>query len=122
MVLYVRSLRYVYRELTIIQADEIVSFRNSRQYYDAVTSMHPDVHDFYRLFEAPGLAHCQGGVGGYPARSFEALVAWVEKGIVPEALEAINYANQTSLLCPYPKKAVYSGTGAEYSARDFTCQ
>lgn len=50
------------------------------------------------------------------------MVAWVEKGIVPETLEAINYANQKSLLCPYPEKAVYSGTVAEYSARGFACQ
>lgn len=87
-----------------------------------MTALHPDVHDFYRLFEAPGLGHCQGGIGGYPARSFEALVAWVEMGIAPEALEAINYANRTNLLCPYPKKAVYLGHGTEYSAKDFACR
>lgn len=87
-----------------------------------MTAIHPDVHDFYRLFEAPGLGHCQGGVGGYPARSFNALVDWVEKGIAPDKLEAINVANRTSLLCPYPQKAVFVGVGPEYSAEDFVCK
>lgn len=104
------------------QADEIITFRGSRQYYEAVTAIHSDVQDFYRLFEAPGLGHCQGGVGGYPARSFEALVAWEEKGIVPDELEAVDSSNRTSLLCPYPKKAVFTGVGVEYNSEDFVCR
>ncbi|KAJ4984395.1 feruloyl esterase b precursor [Stagonosporopsis vannaccii] len=103
-------------------ADEIVTFRNSRQYYDAVTNVDPDVHNYFRLFEAPGLGHCQGGVGGYPVRSFEALVEWVENGIAPDALEAIDIANRTSRLCPYPKRAIFTGTGPDYSADDFFCE
>lgn len=87
-----------------------------------MAAIHPNVHDFYRLFEAPGLGHCQGNVGGYPAGSFDALVDWVENGVVPDVLEAINVANRTSLLCPYPKKAVFTGVGSEYSAEDFICQ
>jgi hypothetical protein len=112
----------VVARLTCSQADEIITFRGSRLYYDKVAAIDPDVHDFYRLFEAPGLGHCQGGVGGYPARSFEALVKWVEEGIAPEALEAVDIANRTSLLCPYPKKADFTGTGPAYSANDFVCR
>lgn len=87
-----------------------------------MTAIHPDVHDFYRLFEAPGLGHCEGGVGGYPARSFEALVEWVENGIAPDVLKAIDSTNRTSLLCPYPKKALFTAAGPEYSADDFVCK
>ena len=108
--------------LTFSQADDFIPFRGSREYYDAVTAVDPGVHDFYRLFEAPGLGHCQGGAGGYPTRSFDALVKWVENGIAPDALETINAVNRTSLLCPYPKKAVFSGIGLEYSADDFVCK
>lgn len=82
----------------------------------------PDVHDFYRLFEAPGLGHCEGGVGGYPAGSFDALVDWVEKGIEPDTLEAIDITNRTSLLCPYPQKAMFTGAGTDYCADDFICE
>lgn len=109
------------RRLTLRQADEIVTFRNSRRYYDAVTAVDPSVHDYFRLFEAPGLGHCQGGAGGYPSRSFEALVKWVEEGIAPDALEAIDSTNRTSLLCPYPKRSVFAGAGSGYSASDFFC-
>lgn len=91
-------------------------------YYDKVATIDRDVHGFYRLFEAPGLAHCKGGIGGYPARSFEALIKSVEDGVVPDALEAVDSAHRTSLLCPYPKNAVFMGTGVIYSANDLVCE
>lgn len=91
-------------------------------YYEKVTAIDPDVHDFYRLFEAPGVAHCAGGIGGWPSRSFEALVKWVEEGVAPATLEAIDVANRTSLLCPYPKRAIFTGSGPKYSADDFVCE
>ncbi len=97
-------------------------FRNTRRYYDAVAAIDPNVHDYFRFFEAPGLGHCQGGIGGFPSRSFEALVEWVEKGISPDMLEAIDIANRTSLLCPYPQKAVFVGVGANYTFDDFMCE
>ncbi|KAF3035651.1 hypothetical protein E8E12_001279 [Didymella heteroderae] len=103
-------------------ADEVITFRGTRLYYDRVAAIDPDVHGFYRLFEAPGIAHCGGGIGGYPARSFEALVKWVEEGVTPDALEAIDVANRTSLLCPYPKRGIFTGAGMKYSADDFVCE
>lgn len=69
----------------------------------------PDTKDFFRYFEVPGLAHCSGGVGGQPTATFQALVDWVEKGIVPETLPiAFNDTNGTQydrILCPYPERA-----------------
>lgn len=115
-------LRYCLRLLTIDQADETITFRNSRLYYDSVKAITPKVKDFYRLFEAPGVSHCQGGVGGVPTKSFDALVNWVEKGIAPDTLEALDSRNRTSLLCPYPQKAVFIGDGPQYSASDFVCE
>jgi hypothetical protein len=44
-------------------------------------------------------------VGYYPSGTFDALVAWVERGEAPEMLEATSAANRTMALCPYPKKA-----------------
>lgn len=88
-----------------IQADSIIPYRGTRDYYNAVTTLDPKIHDFYRLFEAPGLGHCNGGVGYYPSGTFDALVAWVERGEAPEMLEATSAANQTMALCPYPQKA-----------------
>jgi hypothetical protein len=68
------------------------------------------VRDFFRYFEVPGLAHCSGGSGGQPTSTFQALVDWVENGVVPETLpiefnstEGVHYER---ILCPYPKKAI----------------
>jgi hypothetical protein len=87
-----------------------IPFRNTRHYYDAVRAISPDIHDFYRLFEAPGLSHCTGGAGGQPLQLFDALVRWVEQGVAPESLDAVNTSNQTNLLCPYPQRAVGNHT------------
>ncbi|KAF2643394.1 feruloyl esteras-like protein B precursor [Massarina eburnea CBS 473.64] len=86
-------------------ADEIIPFRSTRYYYDTVTALDPNVHDFYRLFESPGLGHCYGGVGGYPSGTFDALVKWVEEGVVPELLEATSITNRSTILFPYSTKA-----------------
>ena len=83
-----------------------------------------DVQDFFRYFEAPGLGHCSGGVGGQPLTTFDALRHWVEDGKVPETLP-VNY-NTTSgikssrILCPYPAKAVHQG-GSVFDAKSFKC-
>ncbi|KAH7110826.1 Tannase/feruloyl esterase [Dendryphion nanum] len=90
-------------------ADTGIPFYNSRHYYKAVTAVDSKVHNYYRLFEAPGLSHCSGGIGGYPGGTFDALVKWVEQGIAPDSLEARSATtNKTSILCPYPKKAVFA--------------
>ncbi|KAF2194560.1 tannase and feruloyl esterase [Zopfia rhizophila CBS 207.26] len=103
-------------------ADEVIPFRSSRQYYDAVTAVDPLVHEYYRLFEAPGLAHCNGGAGAYPAGTFDALVEWVEKGIVPETLRATAPSNQSRILCPYPQMTkLNSSTGDEVGFESFYC-
>ncbi len=88
----------------------------SKQYYDAVTALDPSVHDYYRLFFAPGVAHCFGGAGAYPHTTFSALRRWVENGTVPDVVNATSVADKQGLtfdrpLCPYPKKHYYDGSG-----------
>ncbi|KFY37008.1 hypothetical protein V495_07458 [Pseudogymnoascus sp. VKM F-4514 (FW-929)] len=62
-------------------SDPIIPVGGSEHYYKEVTKLDPNVQDFYRYFEVPGLQHCSGGNGGQPTTVFEALVAWVEDGI-----------------------------------------
>ncbi|KAH9870622.1 hypothetical protein IAQ61_006099 [Plenodomus lingam] len=93
-------------------ADMGIPFRQSRHYYQEVSAITPDVHNFYRLFEAPGLSHCTGGIGGQPMKVFEALVDWVESGVAPATLDATNAANQTNLLCPYPQRALVANNSS----------
>jgi feruloyl esterase len=64
------------------------------------------------------------GPGGQPTTTFDALVAWVENGTVPETLPVSFAHNGTTfdrILCPYPLMAVYDGVGDKTAASSFTC-
>lgn len=77
--------------------------------------MVPDIHDHYRLFEAPGMGHCYGGHGGQPETAFNALRAWVENGTAPDTLPITftdpNGTLNSRFFCPYPKNIRYDGQG-----------
>lgn len=91
------------------QADGLIPTRGTSDYYDRAMKLTPDVKDFFRYFEVPGLAHCAGGSGGQPTATFQALVDWVENGLVPETIP-IKF-NDTAgtqyerILCPCPEQA-----------------
>lgn len=97
-----------------------------------------------RLYMAPGMGHCAGGVGpdrfgqfGWlpshgpddPKRdTYLALEQWTEGGMAPAEIVAAKYAgegsNQVKMmrpLCPYPKVARYKGTGDPAKAESFVC-
>ncbi|KAL4883369.1 feruloyl esterase [Aspergillus karnatakaensis] len=106
-------------------ADPSIPTKGTEFYYDSVKERLPDVHDFYRFFESPGLGHCAGGAGGQPTTVFNALRRWVENGTAPETLP-VEYAaaNGTIFhrkLCPYPQKARYVGGDASV-ASSFRCE
>lgn len=102
------------------QADPLIPPRGTEQYYNRVTALDAEVRDFYRLFFAPGLAHCHGGPGPFPDSTFDTLVRWVEDGVAPETLVATSVGTGPAIkrpLCAYPLKQKYSGrTGT------FTCE
>ncbi|KAH7076720.1 Tannase/feruloyl esterase [Paraphoma chrysanthemicola] len=101
-------------------ADQLISYRGTRDYYNKASALDANLRDFYRYFEAPGAAHCVAGQGGVPD-SFSALVAWVEKGIAPDTLVATNKEEKERLLCMYPKKTIFKGNPSNYTAGDFVC-
>jgi len=85
-----------------------------------------NVQRFYRLFRAPGVGHCGGGAGPSPANPFGALVSWVEQGVPPATLlasggSAAPSTGRTRPLCPYPKTAIYNGSGSTDEASSFHC-
>ena len=102
-----------------------------------------DAHDFYRVFMAPGMAHCYGGPG---PNSFgngdnhgpvidakhdllKALEAWVERGVAPEKFIATKYVSDNPAkgvasqrpLCPYPQISSYDGRGRASDQSSFEC-
>ncbi|KAI1210575.1 tannase and feruloyl esterase [Annulohypoxylon truncatum] len=107
-------------------ADTVVPPNSTTHFYDQVAAKDINVHDYYRIFEAPGLAHCYTGSGGYyPAGIFKALVSWVESGVAPDKLPASTPAQNgtvhNGVLCPYPKKVRYNGLSSSSMNDDFYC-
>lgn len=84
-------------------------------------------NNFARLFTLPGLTHCSGGPGTSDVDFLSAVVGWVEKGQVPEALKGTATANsgftgRTRPVCAYPKVArLKPGATNLESADSFAC-
>lgn len=83
-------------------ADQIIPPNGSAAAYEEAHRLDPHVGDYFRYYEAPGVAHCSGGPGAIPNAAFDQLVAWVEQGVVPETLRADARDGSTRPLCPYP--------------------
>jgi feruloyl esterase len=77
-----------------------------------------------RLFMLPGMGHCGGGSGPSVVDMLGAIDQWAQTGKAPEKLIASNPPNQPARsrpLCPYPKRATYSGHGNTDEAENFRC-
>ncbi|RVX45827.1 feruloyl esterase [Nonomuraea polychroma] len=85
------------------------------------------VDDFYRLFLAPGVAHCAGptSTGPAPTDALGALTAWVEQGKAPQTLSAAitdsSGKTVTRELCRYPSVSRYTGHGDPADAGSYYC-
>lgn len=112
-------------------ADQVIFPNGTEDYYKRVAEQVEGVQDFYRYFEAPGVGHCRGGAGPQPVGELKALVKWVEQGVAPNELSAVNVtlhgeapdAGQslpTRKLCAWPKKQRYNG-GDPLVAESFDC-
>jgi len=117
--------------------DQLIAPQNSIDYYESVISFFRggqqdrtvavgDVQSFYRLFMAPGMAHCDGGPGPNSFDMQGAMEQWVERGIAPREIIATHSTNgvvdRSRPLCPYPKVAVYKGKGDTNDAANFVCR
>ena len=96
--------------------DQLISPQNSIDYYESVAavlrhSAAVDVDGFYRLFMAPGMAHCGGGSGPNTLDMQAALEQWVERGVAPDQIIATRsiggVVERSRPLCVYPKTAVW---------------
>ena len=109
-------------------SDPQISPLSSTQYYSRVAEALGGgaVQDSYRLFMAPGMAHCGGGEGPNSFDMVSALGQWVEHGKPPDRIVAAHSTNgvvdRTRPLCPYPQQATYKGTGSTDDAANFECR
>jgi feruloyl esterase len=116
--------------------DQLIAPVNSIDYYESVVSFFEqgqdrtqalaDVQRFYRLFMAPGMAHCGGGTGPNTFDMQAVLEDWVERGIAPDRVVATRSVNgvvdRLRPLCPYPQVAVYTGQGDTNDEANFACR
>ena len=124
-------------------ADPVVSALDVIGYYERLRARDGSqaaTDDYFRLFLVPGMAHCARGTG---TTSFgnqgaeapicdaqhdliEALDRWVEQGVAPERIVASRLdggrVTRTRPLCPYPRRAFYSGSGSTDDASAFACR
>lgn len=104
--------------------DGLLSPWNSIGYWEAVNRRMGarNVPSFFRLFMAPGVDHCRGGVGPDRFDALAAVMAWRERGQAPDRLIAATASgNRTRPLCPHPQVARWSGTGSSDDAASFRC-
>ena len=84
-----------------------------------------------RLFMAPGMGHCRGGVGPDTWDRLAPLVEWVEDGRAPDRIVATHSTDgqldNERPLCAYPERAVYTGPAGgvndpdNWAAENFAC-
>jgi feruloyl esterase len=107
-------------------ADAILQPMAGVHYYEQATAQNgPDTANFFRLFMAPGMSHCSGGIGPDQHDPMTAIINWVEKDKAPASLQAKRVVRdqvvRTRPLCPYPQVARYSGKGSTDDAANFRC-
>jgi hypothetical protein len=107
-------------------ADSILQPMAGVNYYEQATAKNgPDATNFFRLFMAPGMSHCSGGIGPDRHDPMTAIINWVEKGQAPTLMLASrvvdNQVVRTRPLCSYPQVARYSGQGSIDDAANFRC-
>jgi hypothetical protein len=96
-------------------------------YYEAMQAAmgQSSMDAFMRMYLAPGVGHCGGGEGPANMDLVTALVNWVEKGTVPDAISTklTNAGGQvlsTRPMYPYPALAKYNGTGDATAESSYT--
>jgi feruloyl esterase len=119
-------------------SDPVFSVQDTIAWYEGFRAHHGRRADgAARLFVVPGMNHGRGGPATDQFDMVDALVAWVEQGIAPDAVVArargagAAVANpelprewspvRTRLLCPYPAVPRHVG-GSSEEAISFRCQ
>jgi hypothetical protein len=109
--------------------DQMIPYLNTVNYRrkaEAMMGGAEELDKYYRLFLAPGVKHCGGGIGPIPIDPLAALVDWVEHENSPETLPAETTNSEGELvtrdLCLWPAKSKYMGVGDAKRASSWTCE
>jgi hypothetical protein len=112
------------------EIDTAVSARDTARYYDNVVSLlgQDGADKVLEYFPAPGVGHCQGGIGPDHIDLMQAMATWVEHGTPPSkqnlALTKLDDKRTVTLsrpMCKYPAYPKYKGKGDANLATSFYC-
>lgn len=107
-------------------ADPALPAQATVEYYRQVQARDPQAADYCRLFMVPGCLHCGGGPGAAEVDWLAVITDWVEKNRAPDKLIASKHDHgkvvMTRPIFPYPKYAVYSGSGDPTTADNFVAK
>jgi feruloyl esterase len=109
-------------------SDPWFSALDTIDYYERMTKTNggpEQVMNWSRLYLAPGMGHCRGGVAALDTFDLlTAVVDWVEKGKAPASVVATGRAmpGRSRPLCAYPQHAHYKGQGSIEDASNFECR
>lgn len=109
--------------------DPAIPALDSIDYYKSVQAKMGPSGDFYRLFMAPGMLHCQAGPGPNILATLPAITQWVEQHEAPDMLIATKYqgddpskpVERVRPLCPFPARAIWSGAGEQNNPASYRC-
>jgi feruloyl esterase len=107
-------------------SDPALTALGSIKYYEQVKARDQKAGDYFRMFLMPGVLHCAGGPGPDTVDWAAVIDQWVDKGKAPERVLAekkvAGAVTRSRPLCPYPQRAVYTGSGSTDDAANFVCR
>jgi feruloyl esterase len=107
-------------------ADPALPAQATVDYYRQVEAHDPNAAEYCRLFMVPGCLHCGGGPGASEVDWLSTIADWVEHSQSPDKVIASKSesgnAQMTRPLFPYPRYAVYNGSGDTKSAESFVAK
>ncbi len=107
-------------------ADPALTPLASIRYYEQVIARDASAADAFKMYLLPGVLHCGGGLGPDTVDWASLIDNWVEHSQTPNSVVATKSVNGAVTIsrpvCPYPQKAVYSGSGNTNEAQNFTCR
>ena len=103
--------------------DAALSAYETIKYYQLVEQKDKDIQSSIRLYMLPGVLHCGGGRGPDDVDWVKLIRDWVENKIAPDRIVLSKKVNDkvvmTRPVFPFPKVAVYSGTGDTNLEKNF---
>jgi tannase len=93
----------------------------STMYGNSTDETLTSLQEWYQFYLVPGAAHCSTNTlqpGPYPQNNMNTMIAWVENGTQPSALNATvasgAYANETQMLCQWPTRPLWQSNSTSF--------